>query len=217
MLFKKIKPFQIFLKKYKLNHSLLKQELSSEYDTYIKLKEWFKGKKINKKKLLIYYPGCGSDISSLLLVLDAISDSKEIEVVFVDIRDFYDGILNQLHTYAPGVWIVNHVLNEKYSATAYYKDLTIKINYYISDAESFFPPDCKKNIDIYYERAFEIFRSDNSMINYPIFKNIKPLGFLISDYGFNFKTQKKSFKKLKKIPKVFGLYNNFQIWQKVKK
>ncbi|MCB9358314.1 hypothetical protein H6503_00125 [Candidatus Woesearchaeota archaeon] len=213
------KPWNMFLKEYNLKHDQLKEDLGDEYGTYLRLKDWFKGKQLSKKKLTVYYPGSGSDFSSLLLILDAVSDHrklKDIEITFLDIRDFYDGILNQLHRYAPGVWIVNNVSKDKFSSIAYYKNLTIKISYYIKDAESFFPPELKDNTDIYYERAFELFRSKNSMMNYKFLKNIKPLGFAMTDHSFDFGSQKRLFKQLKGIPKGFGLYNNFQIWQKIK-
>jgi hypothetical protein len=211
-------PRNILLKNFEINHKALSTNFKNDYEGYLKIKKWFLGKQIDQNKITIYSPGCGRDFASLLLIYDALisSSNKEATFVFIDIRDFYDGILYELQKYTlgKGPWIVQKVSKNKYKAVAYFKDRVFNIIYYVNDAMSFTPSEIKDGLDIYYERAFEMFRSKEGMMMYQVYKHLKPLGLLISDYGFDFKSQKNNFKKLPKITKQFGLYNNFQIWQK---
>jgi len=209
-------PRNLFLKDFELNHATLKKTFGDEYNTYTKLKSWFKDKQIKKKKITLYSPGCGRDMATTLMVCDTLlsKETKELNLIFLDMRDLYDGLLYELEKYTKGVKITHKKSKDKYQSIAYFKDKTLRITYYVHDASSFFPPELKNNIDIYYERAFELFRSHDTVMAYKIMKNTKKLGLIITDYGFDFGSQKDSFKKLKKIPKKFGLYNNFQIWQK---
>ena len=217
-LLKMLHPRNLFLKDFELNNVALIKTFEDEYKTYTKLKSWFKGKQINKKKVTIYSPGCGRDMATTLMICDVLlsKENKEIEFIFLDMRDLYDGLLYELEKYTKGVKIIHKKTKDNYQSIAYFKDKTLKIIYYVQNASSFFPPELKNNIDIYYERAFELFRSHDVVMAYKIMKNTKKLGMIITDYGFNFGSQKEDFKKLKKIPKKFGLYNNFQIWQKTK-
>jgi len=205
------------LEDFQLDHKELKSTFDDEYSTYLKLKKWFKDKQIDKSKITIYSPGCGRDFATLLMVYDAIvsKNNKEVEIIFLDMRDFYDGIIFELEKYTKGVKIKQHKSKNCYKATAYFNDKKFSIKYYVCDASNYFPSELKKKIDIYYERAFEMFRAGDSMAAYTVFKNIKELGLVITDHSFDFASQKDSFKKLKRIPKKYGLYNNFQIWQKI--
>ncbi|MFT4297921.1 MAG: hypothetical protein ACMXX5_01895 [Candidatus Woesearchaeota archaeon] len=209
---------KLFLQDFKINKVELNKTFKEEYKSYLKIKRWFSGKKISKDNLIIYSPGCGRDFATMLMIYDAIASEKNTRATFVfqDIRDFYDGIIYELEKYTLGkkLKIIQHKAKDKYSATAYFKNKTFNIIYYVKDASNFFPPELNNNIDIYYERAFEMFRSKDAMMLYKILKNVKPLGLLISDYGFEFGSQKQNFKKLSRLPKNFGLYGNFQIWQK---
>jgi hypothetical protein len=219
-LLKELHPLNIFLKDFNLNHERLRKTFRNEYEGYLKLKKWFSNKQINQKKLKIYYPGCGRDFATLLLIYDALvsKENTEVEFIFLDMRDFYDGILYELQKYTlgKGPWIVQHISKDKYKATAYFKNKTFSIIYYVKYISSSLPSELKAGFDIYYERAFEMFRSKNMMFMYPIYKNIHSLGLILSDYGFDIGSQKNKFKKLPKVTKQFGLYNNFQIWQKKK-
>ena len=67
---------------------------------------------------------------------------------------------------------------------------------------------------IYYERGFELFRSAYARKMHHTLKSIKSLGLAITDHSFDFANLKPKFKRLKKIPKDFGFYHNFQIWQR---
>ena len=220
-LLKKLNPNNLFLRDFELNRSLIKKDLDSDYETYLKLKKWFDGKQVEKKRLYFYHPGGGSDMLSLLTIYDAVVSKKNkvAYFVFVDIRDFYDGALYQLKKYVKKANIkeIPSKIKNRYHAKISFKDRIFHIIYYVSDISNFSPPELKKNTDIYYERAFEMFRCNDSILMYKIYSNMNKHGLMITDHSFNFASSKKKFKKLKSIPKKFGLYQNFQIWQRTTK
>jgi hypothetical protein len=217
-LFKKLNLHRLFCTNFSLNQAILKKHLAEEYGAYLKLKEWFNGRQISKKKVTFYYPGSGSDILSALAICDAVISPlcKEIELVFQDTRDMFDGTVYQISKYTTKPVVVVHDTKDICSASFYFKDKTIKLLYHVSDFNYNFPSELKSGIDIYYERAFEMFRSYEQITMYKIYSKIKPLGLLMTDHSFRLGKDSKNFKKLKGIPSYFGLYKKFQIWQKVK-
>lgn len=205
---------------FQLNFKNISKNYIEEKKTYNKLKDNFKKDKIflksQKRKLKIYVPGGGNDITTLLLILDTISDkSIDLEVVFQEIRDYSDGLIEELKKNTKKPVIFLRKTNKKIIVKAIYKNKKIKVIYYLYPVEDFFPIELKKGYDIYYERAFELFRSNSNEFFYNCKKFLNESGIMISDYGFKFnKNDLKNFKKLKNIPKAYGLYNNFEIWKK---
>ena len=212
----------LFSKQFNLKFKNISELYKEEMDTYYKLKYLFKGNKLNNNNLIVYNPGGGHDITTILLVLDAIAKKNvNINIIYQEIRNHFNEILFELKRITKSPIIIEKKNNNKkytkYIATAYYKNKRITITYYISSIENIIPKEIKEGYDIYYERAFQFFRSNNGEYLYNVSKFLKPNGLMISDYGFDFnKFQKKEFKKLKKIPKDYGMYKKFQIWQKVK-
>ncbi len=217
MLLKMLRLDKLFTRKFQLNLPALSKEFDEEYDTYKVLKDWFKGKQIKKKSITIYSPGCGKDAGSLLLIYDAIISQKNINAtfVFLDMRDFFDELIFEFKKFTKKPIIVFKNSKTRHEAKIYYKDKCFTVLYYVQDISGKFPNELKNKIDIYYERAFEMFRSSDQLFASNIYQNMASYGLLISDYGFNFGSFKNGFKKLKNIPKRFGLYKNFQIWQKI--
>ena len=58
--------------------------------------------------------------------------------------------------------IVFHKTKDCYRATVYFQDKTFYLSYYIKNFEHFYPKELKGITDIYYERAFEMFRSKDA-------------------------------------------------------
>lgn len=196
---------------FSLQHKELKEAIPDDYDTFCKIRAWFKHKPIPKSSVTIYYPGSADDIASILMLCDALfgKKTKKISIVMLDIRDFSDGIVKQLKQFTKP-WLVYYPPKEAKVIEAFYRDKTLRISFYIRDAERL-PPEVKDGIDIYYERAFEIFRSNTTALT-QVLRHMKPYGLVMSDYGF---PRIKGFKPLKGIPKKLGLYENFQILQRV--
>lgn len=221
MLLKKLNPSNLFLRDFELNKSLMKKDLGSDYKAYLELKSWFDGKQIEKKRLYFYHPGGGNDMLSLLTIYDSVVSrkNKTAYFVFVDMRDFYDGVLYQLKKYVKKVDIkeIPSKIKNRYHAKISFKDRIFHIIYYVNDVSNFFPPELRRNIDIYYERAFEMFRCNDNILMYQIYSNMNKQSLMMTDHSFNFASSKNKFRKLRSIPKKFGLYQNFQIWQRTPK
>ena len=208
----------LFLNEFSLDKKSMKKDLEKDYPVYLQLKEWFKGKQIEKNHLTFFHPGGGSDILSLLVVYDALvsSNNKSVDFIFMDLRDFYDGTIFNLKKYLKGAKVKHYHSKKRYHAEILFKDKTINIIYYVQDALHNFPDKLKNNIDVYYERAFEMFRGNDNIFMYRVFKNMRQAGLMMTDHSFHFGNIHKKFKKLENIPLKFGLYNNFQIWQRIK-
>jgi hypothetical protein len=216
MQFRNLSPANLFLKKFSLNKTLIREDLGDDYAAYMELKSLFKGKRIDKKRIRVYHPGGGSDMLSLLVIYDALVSSKNkiADFVFVDMRDFFGGVLFQIKKYLPGARIRQINRKSCHYAQVSFKDKVFNIAYYVADISNFFPPELYKDIDIYYERAFEMFRSSDFIAMYNIYSNIRKKGIMITDHSFDFGSFSSKFKECKGIPKGFGLYQNFQIWQR---
>jgi hypothetical protein len=213
----KLNPLNLFVKKFGLNQDLVKKVLRENYDSYIKIKDLFKDKLIKKEKVTFYYPGCGWNILHLLLIYDALVSrkNKEAHFVLVDMRDTHSAISNEIAMHLKGARIVEKVVKGKYIAKIYFKDRVFKITAYIKSALSFTPPEIKSKIDVYYERAFELFRTNDDFFLPRICSLTKKGGLMITDHSFRFGKFKDRFKKLEEMPKGLGLYPNFQVWQKI--
>jgi len=208
---------KLFTKEFRLDHSRLKKEFDEEYDTYLKIKGWFKGRQIEKKRLTIYSPGVGKDIASLFMIYDAAVSkaNKHADLIFVEMRDMYEELLHQIGLFTSGAAIIRRGGDkEKYLADVYYKDRSFRIVYYLRDISDSFPRELKHSIDIYYERAFQMFRDKNFMFSSLVSQNMNPYGLVMTDYGFDFGSYDKDFKRISGIPSNFGLYKKFQVWQR---
>ena len=206
---------KLFLKPFQPRNDLLAKSFSEDYAVFQKLKKIFKDKAYGKSNLRIYHPGCGSDMASIIMFMDAFLDDKTkmVEVICLDNRDFFEGLITQLKHYAPGAWFSYSNRKDASQVDVYYLNRKIRLIFYLSDANFFVPKEVIEGIDIYFERAFEIFRSGSEPTFRRILQNVRPNGLIISDYGFS-PSEVKGFVKLKKIPKKFGLYSNLQIWQR---
>lgn len=209
----------LFTKNFEFNYSQIKKDLEDDSKTYQELKKWFRNKQFDKKVITVYHPGAGSDLLTLLAMYDAIVSKKNkvANFIFIDMRDFYDSLIQQLEKYTHKPRITVKMQKKKQIITASYKDKKIRIIYYVSDFCNCFPKELENGIDIYYERAFEMFRAKDYITMRRIFSSMNKSGLMITDHSFDFASLKSKFKRLKGIPKKFGLYKNFQIWQRTSK
>jgi hypothetical protein len=194
-----------------INHAKLREVLEDEYDEYIKVKEKVKSEQLASEKITIYYPGAGRDFATILLMIDALAPkAKNIKIILLDTREFFDGFLHEVETY-----LVKSKIKQtsELSAVAEVDTVAFEFKYYIADFETTLPKELDE-YDIYYERAFEMFRSHATMGIYRSMKSLRSGGLAITDHSFDFGSLSSRFEKLKYIPSGFGLYHQFQIWKK---
>jgi len=200
---------------FELNHEAIKKDSKNNYDSYLKIKSWFDKKQLRQKEINMFHPGSGNDIVSPLLIYDAIvSSNKVLNMVCIDTRDFSDGIILHLKKYTKDPIIKKVERKGKQIVQVAYKDKQFNIIFYTAPFGYIFPSELVENIDIYYERGFEMFRSNDYMAMYKVYANIKKLGLMITDHSFYFGSHANKFKRIKGLPKQFGFYENFQIWQR---
>lgn len=208
------KPFRPDLKK-------ISAQYPDDYASFTKVAKQFKNKPYGKKKVSIYYPGSGSDVATLLLIVNAFCDAKTKHITFIclDNRSFFEGLCAQLKNLAPGGWWMFKNKKNYSHVDILYKDVKLSLIFYFGDANHDTPELVKKGYDMYIERAFEIFRNADPHQFNRIVNLVHSKGLIMSDYGFTEKgivsqNIRKNFVRLKNIPLKFGLYNQFQIWQK---
>lgn len=208
--FRKVNPF---LAEFKLLSSPLKENLQEDYSTYLKIKELLKTYKIRKQKITVYYPGCGSDLVNVLIMIDMLEEAKQIDIIFVDPKGAFPVMIAEMKktTYKP------KIKQSKNKATIHFKNKKINMIYYSENAFDFIPKEIENGIDLYFERAFNLFREEKEKQMNKIFPLINERGFIISDYGFELGKYKRQFVQIKNIPKNFGFYQNFHIFQKTSK
>ena len=206
----------LLFKKPQLKFEKLKDgSFKDEYETYLKLKEEFKDKKLKKDKIVFFNPGAGGDIINPLLFIDALLECKELELIFMDPRFYYQFVLEELKEV---------IENFKYSikldnntAIIKFKLNSTKVNLIYSGKDAFekIPDEIRNGFDVYYERAFDLFRDTENLYMSIVFEKMNQGGIAITDYGFNKPiTEKNNLQKIENIPKNFGIYKNLTIYKK---
>ncbi len=148
---------------------------------YLALNSWRPQKIcLPSPKPILFYPGCGADVLFPLLYLEKLFSSvKEIEFLFVD----KDPSLGIIKTVLDDVQIsFAQAERPQQGVVFYWKETLIRLNFIQGNVFEKFSlvPD----FDLYFERAFRIFKSPELNYEKKIFQKLKPGGLLISDSGF---------------------------------
>jgi hypothetical protein len=190
----------------------LKKELGrDELDTFLKIKNIFKGKKLKKDEITLFYPGCGDDLVNPLLISDALLNYKTINMILVDVELF------NMITYFRKNNIKFKSKRSKNKVTVNIKKKTKSINliHYARNALDKWPAELQQGFDVYFERAFEICRRDDPFFVKRILNNLNKDGLIISDCGFyDLAVLKNNDFKQIKVPSNFGFYDNLKIFRK---
>ena len=94
----------------------------------------------------------------------------------------------------------------------------VTMHYLGKDAFNGIPAEIRKGFDVYYERAFELFRADEGLYMQLVFEKLRHDGLVITDRGFNKPVlDKNNLEKIQNIPKEFGIYKNLTIYRKFAK
>ena len=133
---------------------------------------------------LLFYPGCGPDILSPLMLLQRFSPiPKEVTLYFIDITNYKKVIQTVLSDCN-----ISFEKHHDHLSFFFYETLC-HLYYYTGNISKEFnniPP-----IDIYFEKAFRIMRDEIFEYEKSIYEKIKNNGVLISDTGFrNFNLKK---------------------------
>lgn len=206
----------MFFKKAKLNREKLKLgSFKEEFYTYLKIKEFFNGNKIKKDKIIFFNPGAGGDIVNPMLFIDAVTECKELEMIFFDPRFYYQFVIEGLKEIIDNFKYKMKVDGKLAKITFKLNKTKVILNYIGKDAFERIPSEIKQGFDIYYERAFRLFRDDQNLYMALIFEKMYSGGLVITDWGFNKPViEKGNLKKIEKVPKDFGIYKNLTIYKK---
>ncbi len=194
-----------FKPKFTLNNDFLKDNLYE--DSLLAFNLLKKSKiKLNKKQLTLFYPGSANDIIRPILLLDAISDFQTANIILADQK------LSQKFA----VETMQNLTNiKKFKKTNNkikfkFKNKEIKLIFNECDIINEEIPE----FDIYFERAFQLFRKDTKDFIPNIIKKAKKGSLILTDY-LDFKH--KSLKKInfpKEINSI-GFYKQFGGFKKV--
>ncbi len=131
----------------------------------------------SKPRLHVLYPGCGSDVLTLLLYLEsAFPNLQEAVCTFIDIYD--------------NLGLIKTILDEvgiPFSAKEneimfYWGNLNVKLEFKIGNIFTLLPT--LEPVDVYFERAFRIMKDEQKSYESMVVDKLNPGGILISDSGF---------------------------------
>lgn len=193
-----------------------------EFESYLRLKEAFKNRKFCKEEVTLFYPGCGADVETVLLMLDAILDwegCRKVSLIYADTVDVAPGfICSTIDRITARKNKVDYISDDSAQINFVMNGREITLTYFLSNVLERQPDFLKEGFDIYYERGFEIFRADEGWFAVYVLNQLKKGGLLVSDCGFckqdllrehglsNFGP--------KELPQGIGFYKNFRIYRK---
>ena len=163
--------------------------------------------KINKDKITLFYPGCSCDIIRPLLLLDSLCNFKKADVILSDQFLSPETIAETMSSLTG----IKRFRKTKEKHIFRFKNKTIKIIYKECDSL------LEKNLpdfDIYFERAFQLFRKDNDEFIQNIIKRLNKDGLFISDF-IDFKNKDLEELKIPKELNSIGFYKKFGILRKL--
>ncbi|MBI2666254.1 hypothetical protein HYX13_01445 [Candidatus Woesearchaeota archaeon] len=164
----------------------------------------------------LFYPGCGADILSPLLYLERLfSPLQEVNFIFLD-HDYSLGIIKTvLDDVGVSFAVMIKLPKDKYMAQMkggivfYWKEMLVKLYFHQGNVFTSLPQ--LPEYDIYFEKAFRIFKGEEPGQRYEsiVFQKLKPQGVLISDSGFQW-IPKKQLQKIP-VPRDFSSYGEMII------
>ena len=170
-------------------------------EDYKKLKE-LKSQELKTQNLLLsslqtpvlFYPGCGADILFPLLFMEKFFPKLERGTFIFADKEFTLGLIKTVLDEV-GISFAENNKNEneqnfqwmnnsqnKPAILFYWKELLIELHFFQEDIFSLLPE--LPAFDVYFEKAFRIFKDENGLYEKNIFEKLKKNGILISDSGF---------------------------------
>lgn len=166
----------------KVNFSLCKDYLlKNQYEEVISAFHSLKISdiKLKKDKISFFYPGCGSDIFKPLLILDSIAEFTEADIFLVDFFLSPESIKENIKYLTRIKKVKESYIDDRLCQQYKFKDKILNIFYLENDVLKLedFPV-----FDIYFERAFQLFRKDSPEFGKKVIANLNKDGLLISDF-----------------------------------
>jgi len=195
-----------------------------EFNSYLSLMKIFENNKYSKSNITLFYPGCGADVVNPLLFLDILLDWKNtraITLIYADTSSIAPMFIGETVDKITGVKNVVKFISEDEAHISFtINNCRITLVYILADVLQKLPQILDKGFDIYFERAFEIFRADEAMFIRYVLEHVNKNGLLISDCGFCRQDMLKKYGFVdfgpKKLPSELGLYNTLKIYKKEK-
>ncbi|MBW3018702.1 hypothetical protein KY329_00770 [Candidatus Woesearchaeota archaeon] len=166
--------------------------------------EALKDTKIKKEEIVLFYPGSANDTIMPTLMLVALADFKKAKIVLADPEtelDFAAGLFQQLTD-------CRKFRKKNNSCTFYFNDKTFEIGCHKYDVLQSLPIE---KIDIYFERAFQVFRQGSPEF-FPMIKSkLADDALVITDFGDILDME---IIKTPEEAKALGFYKNFSVFTK---
>ncbi len=163
--------------------------------------------RVDKDEVTLFYPRCSNDIIKPLLLLDALTDFKKARIILADQILISESIAEAFLASTNSRKFRQFKDFQRFS----FRDKTIDIFYLEGDI--LLNKDLPE-FDIYFERAFQLFRKDSVDFIPNIIKKANKGALLITDFlDFNHKSLKKV--KFPEELKSIGFYKFFGIVRKV--
>ena len=192
--------------KFTLNDNFISDNLDKDtIFAFKKLKE--SSININKNKITLFYPGCGNDILRPLLLINSLSNFKKANIILSD-NLLSPSIIAETISALTGIKKLKEFTD---SQRFRFKDKEINIIY--QEGDSLFDQNLL-NFDIYFERAFQLFRKDSFDFIPRIINNLNKGGLFISDF-IDFKDKNLEELNIPKELSYIGFYKNFGILRKL--
>ena len=171
---------------------------------------------LDKRQLTFFYPGCGLDVVQPLLYALKICSAERINFVFAD-KDLKADELASLMLQLTDNHNYTTKKVDRYTEVAefFFQDRYISFICKSGDVLTRIPKELKAGYDVYFERAFEIFREENPSFLPDILDHLNKDGIVISDAGLP-KEIAKDLEKIKVSPKAkpLGFYKRLSMYRK---
>ena len=150
-------------------------------------------------RIQILYPGCGSDILTILLYLESLfPQAQEAHCLFIDVYNnvgLIKTILDEI-----GIPFSAHKNNLEF----YWGNLRVELEFKTGNIFKLLPS--LDAVDVYFERAFRIMKDDHKDYEQMVMKKLISGGVLISDSGF----QNTSLRKID-VPRELSAYGEMMV------
>ena len=203
---------------FKVKHEIVKTLMfKQEYENYELVKPSLELLELDKKEIKIFYPGCGSDMTNLLLVLELLSKkSNKINLILNDILLNSQSLTKAFQKITGINTYRKQELTDKHVKSFFsFKDKKIEVDFFENDILKSIPTKLEKGFDIYFERGFRIMRNTKPTFLPVALQHLNKEGLVMTDAVIEENYAKLlGLERVENIPPQFGLYKEFAVYKK---